>query len=161
MGGRQLFRRGCGVCSQRLGLRLQDTPQGVKVQAVQRGSAAELAGLATAPCTVRSMSDAQVRSAQMVENVQRENMSALDEGAGFKAQIDAGDATADQIAERIGKSRSHVYGRIKLLDLCGPLRAALNSGEVGTEVALLLARLRTDKLQAKALQKMRGALVAT
>lgn len=120
----------------------------------RRRRAAELAGLSTAPCTVRTMTDAQVRSAQMVENVQRENMSALDEGAGFKAQIDAGDASADEIAERIGKSRSHVYGRIKLLDLCGPLRAALNSGEVGTEVALLLARLRTDKLQAKALQRI-------
>ncbi len=120
----------------------------------RRRRAAELAGLATAPCTVRAMSDAEVRSAQMVENVQRENMSALDEGAGFQAQVDAGDATADQIAERIGKSRSYVYGRMKLLDLAGPLRIALNSGEIGAEVALLLARLRTDKLQEKALQKI-------
>ncbi len=120
----------------------------------RRKRAAALAGLATAPCTVRVMTDQEVRSAQMVENVQRENMTALEEGAGFKAQIDAGDATADELAQRIGKSRSFVYGRIKLLDLSPPLRAALNGGEVGTEVALLLARLRTDKLQQKALQKI-------
>jgi ParB/RepB/Spo0J family partition protein len=122
----------------------------------RRRRAAEQAGLATAPCTVRAMTDAQVRSAQMVENVARENMSALDEGAGFKAQVDAGDATADEIAQRIGKSRSHVYGRIKLLQLAGAPRAALLAGEIDSEAALLVARLRTPKLQEKALSTIRA-----
>lgn len=122
----------------------------------RRRRAAELAGLATAPCTVRAMSDAEVRSAQMVENVQRENMSALDEGAGFKAQVDAGDANADEIAERIGKSRSYVYGRMKLLQLAGAPRAALLAGDIDSEVALLVARLRTPKLQEKALSAIRA-----
>lgn len=122
----------------------------------RRLRAAEAAGLATAPCMVRAMTNAQARSAQISENLQRLDVHPIEEAEGLRALIDAGDATADQLAERLGKSRSHVYGRLKLLQACPDVRKACLEGRIGAEVALLIARLRTDKLQAKALQYIKA-----
>lgn len=122
----------------------------------RRLRAAEAAGLATAPCMVRAMTNAQARSAQISENLQRHDVHPIEEAEGLRALIDAGDATADELAERLGKSRSHIYSRLKLLQACPEVRTACLEGRVGAEVALLIARLRTDKLQAKALQYIRA-----
>jgi ParB/RepB/Spo0J family partition protein len=113
----------------------------------RRKRAAELAGLATVPCIVRSMTDAQVRSAQMSENIQRENMQALEEGAGFKAQMAADGLTAGAIARAIGKSESHVLGRVKLLNLVPAVKAMLLAGDIGAEAALLIARLLPQQVR--------------
>ena len=122
----------------------------------RRAGAAALAGLASAPCMVRSMTDSEVRSAQIAENLQRENVHALEEAESFRQLMEADSITADALALRLGKSRSHVYGRLKLNALCAEVRTACAAGEIGSEVALLVARLRTDKLQAKALQYIRA-----
>lgn len=122
----------------------------------RRLRAAEPAGLATVPCMVRAMSDAEARSAQISENLQRDDVHPIEEAEGLRALIDAGDATAEQLAERLGKSRSYVYGRLKLLQACPEVRQACLDGHVLPEVALLVARLRTLKLQASALQHIRA-----
>lgn len=118
----------------------------------RRAGAAAIAGLASAPCMVRSMTDSEVRSAQIAENLQRENIHALEEAESFRALMEADSISADALAQRLGKSRSHVYGRLKLNALCAQVRDACREGKIGAEVALLIARLRTEKLQAKALQ---------
>jgi ParB/RepB/Spo0J family partition protein len=88
----------------------------------RRRRGAELAGLSTAPCTVRAMTDAQVRSAQMAENIARENMSALDEGAGFKAQIAAGaDVAREAEAVAVNCYRSVLKGQGHLRVMSAPL----------------------------------------
>lgn len=134
-----------------------DTQDGYEVVfGHRRLRAAAAARLATVPCMVRALTDAQARSAQISENLQRDDIHPIEEAEGFKALIDAGDATADQLAERLGKSRSHVYGRLKLLQACPEVRKACLEGRIGAEVALLIARLRTDKLQAKALQYIKA-----
>lgn len=122
----------------------------------RRARAAELAGLERVPCMVRAMTDAEARSAQVAENLQREDVHPLEEAEAFRMMIDAGDASADDLAERFGKSRSYIYGRLKLLQACKEVRDACLAGEIGSEVALLLARLRTDKLQGKALSYIKG-----
>lgn len=122
----------------------------------RRAGAAAIAGLASAPCMVRSMTDSEVRSAQIAENLQRENVHALEEAESFRQLMEADSITADALALRLGKSRSHIYGRLKLNALCAEVRTACAAGEIGSEVALLVARLRTDKLQAKALQYIRA-----
>lgn len=122
----------------------------------RRRHAAEAAGLATVPCEVRAMSDAEARSAQAAENVQRENLKALEEAEAYQAMIDGDNLTADDVAKAIGKSRSHVYGRLRLLSLGHQVREALKSGEVQGEVALLIARVGDEKMQAKALTAIRN-----
>jgi ParB/RepB/Spo0J family partition protein len=123
----------------------------------RRKRAAELAGLATAPCIVRDMSDAEVRSAQMSENLQREGMLALEEAAGFRQQIDADGLSASELARRIGKSPSFVCGRLKLLTLHPTVRTALVDGDIEAESALLVARVGPPALQEKALAAIASA----
>jgi len=121
-----------------------------------RYRAARLAGLVTVPCMVRAMDDLQVKRAQISENLQRKDVHPIEEAEGFQALIDEHNETADRIAEQTGKSRSYVYGRLKLLQACPKVRQACVEGKVGSEVALLIARLRTAKLQEKALHYISG-----
>lgn len=118
----------------------------------RRYRAAVLAGLTTVPCMVRAMTDDEARRAQISENLQRKDVHPIEEASGFQALIESGTHSADMIAAEFGKSRSYVYGRLKLLDACPAIRHACLSGEVGSEVALLIARLRSVKMQTKALE---------
>lgn len=122
----------------------------------RRYRASELAGLLELPCMVRSMSDDEARRAQISENLQRKDVHPIEEAEGFQALIDNDGESADTIAEKFGKSRSYVYGRLKLLEACPEIRKACLAGEIGSEVALLVARLRTVKLQEKALGYIRA-----
>jgi ParB/RepB/Spo0J family partition protein len=122
----------------------------------RRFRAAQLAGLAEVPCMVRAMTDEEAKKAQISENLQREDVHPIEEAEGFQALIDDHGLTADLIAEQQGKSRSYVYGRLKLLAACPQIRKACLDGEIGSEVALLIARLRTPKLQEKALSYIKG-----
>ncbi|KRB18629.1 ParB/RepB/Spo0J family partition protein [Rhizobacter sp. Root16D2] len=117
----------------------------------RRFRAAGVAGLLTVPCMIRTMTDAEARSAQVAENLQRANVHPIEEAEGFQAMIDGDNLTADDLAAKFGKSRSYVYGRLKLLEACPAVRNACLAGEVGSEVALLIARLRTPAFQEKAL----------
>jgi ParB/RepB/Spo0J family partition protein len=117
----------------------------------RRFRAAELAGLATVPCMVRAMSDAEARCAQIAENLQRADVHPIEEAEGFRAMLENDGISADELVELVGKSRSYIYGRLKLLQACPEVRQACLDGKIGSEVALLVARLRTPQLQAKAL----------
>ena len=118
----------------------------------RRYRAAEVAGLATVPCMVRALSNEEARRAQISENLQRQDMDALEEAEGLQAlQADYG-YTVDQLMQTSGKSRTGVYNALKLLQLCTPARQALLGGQMGAETAGLIARIPGEKLQAKALQ---------
>jgi hypothetical protein len=106
------------------------------------------------------MTDAEARRAQITENLHRTDVHPIEEAEGYQALIDHDGVTADDIAVQFGKSRSYVYGRLKLLQACPQIRKACLAGEVGAEVALLIARLRTDKLQERALGYIRADLYA-
>lgn len=121
----------------------------------RRYRAAEPAGLKTVPCMVRAMTDAEARSAQIAENLQRDDVHPIEEAEGFQALMDDDQLSADDIAQKVGKSRSYVYGRLKLLQACDEVRTSCLAGTIGSEVALLIARLRTPKLQEKALAAIR------
>lgn len=120
----------------------------------RRFRAAEHLRLATVPCMVRAMTDAEARSAQIAENLARADVHPIEEAEGFQAMIDNDGLSKDDLAVKVGKSRSYVYGRLKLLEACAQVRMACLMGDIGSEVALLIARLRTDKLQQKALARI-------
>lgn len=116
----------------------------------RRLRAAAAAGLTSVPCMVRTMSDAEARSAQIAENLQRADVHPIEEAEGMQAMMADG-LSADELAETVGKSRSYVYSRLKLLQACPQVRDACLAGKIGSEVALLVARVGNAKLQAKAL----------
>jgi ParB/RepB/Spo0J family partition protein len=117
----------------------------------RRLRAAALAGLASMPCMVCTMTDAEAARAQIAENLEREDLHPIEEAEGYAALMQDHGVTADELVQQTGKSRSYIYGRLKLLQACPQIRNACLAGEIGSEVALLIARLRTDKLQEKAL----------
>lgn len=116
----------------------------------RRLAAAKLAGLETVPCEVRDLTDVQVREAQLVENVQRVDISALEEADAYAELQRTAGYTGDQIALRVGKSRAWVYARLKLCALGPEGRRAVSDGRIHSSVAVPLARLPTHALQAKA-----------
>ena len=117
----------------------------------RRHRAALQAGLSIMPAIVRDLTDAQSAQLQAVENVQRRDLDSIDEALGYAAFIAAHGITKDELARQIGKSRTHVYNRLKLATLHPDGQAALRAGKLRTEVATLVARVPGDKNQAKAL----------
>ncbi|MEY4416899.1 MAG: hypothetical protein RIQ53_4192 [Pseudomonadota bacterium] len=117
--------------------------------------AARRAGLTTAPCVLRTMSDAQVRAAQLAENLARRDVHPLDEAEGYQQILSAGDMTAEELGRSLGKSRSHIYARLRLLDLAPEVRTAVRRGDIVTEVGLLIARVGAPVLQRQALAEVR------
>ena len=117
----------------------------------RRWLAADRAGLAHIPASVRDLSDAQVIEVQLVENLQREDLHEMEEAEGYRELMDLKHITADEVGVLIGKSRSYVYARLKLLALAEPAREAFARGELDSSRALIVARIQPEKLQAKAL----------
>lgn len=113
----------------------------------KRGAIA--AGLTVVPCVVRHYSDEQIIEAQLIENIQRADIEPMDEGESYRRLMSMG-RTIDQICDRVGKSRSWVYGRVKLCGLIEPGKNALAAGKISASVALLIAR-RPAEDQEKAL----------
>lgn len=126
----------------------------------RRKRGAELAGLLDVPCMVRVISDEEAKRAQISENLAREDVHPIEEAEGFSALMKDHGVSADQLAEQTGKSRSYIYGRLTLLKACKEIRDACLAGEIGSEVALLIARLRTDKLQQRALGYIKGKYIS-
>jgi ParB/RepB/Spo0J family partition protein len=117
----------------------------------RRLRAARAAGLTEVPCILSDMGDEEARRAQIGENLQREDVHPIEEAEGLEALMNQHGVTVEQLVTDTGKSRSYIYGRLKLLQAVPEVRDACLAGDVGSEVALLVARLRTPDLQRKAL----------
>ncbi len=122
------------------------------VAGARRLRACKMANVAEVPAMIRELTDEQALEIQVIENLQREDVTALEEAEGYEALMQHGHADADQVAAKIGKSRSYVYARLKLLDLCQQAREALREGKIDFSRGLLIARIPDEGLQIKALQ---------
>ena len=96
----------------------------------RRWRAAQMAGARTIPALVRSLSDAEVLELAIVENVQRVDLSPIEEAEGYKALIDQFGRTQAQVADTVGKSRVHVTNALRLLQLPAPVLALLREGRL-------------------------------
>jgi ParB/RepB/Spo0J family partition protein len=137
---------------------LEPRPQWELVSGERRVRASIMAELDTIPAMVRALSDDQTLEIQIVENLQRADLQPLEEAEGYEHLMTRHHPplNADEVAAKIGKSRSYVYARLKLLDLGTEGREALRDGAIEPSVALLLARIPDTKRQAEALEQVRG-----
>lgn len=107
----------------------------------RRHTAAALIPIKTAPCIVREdITVADRAELMLVENLQREGLTPLEEANGFQRLIDA-EWTQAKIAERIGCHQSHVSKRLSLLQLPEKASAALTTGKLTVEDALALTKI--------------------
>lgn len=142
--------------------RLEDTahmkprPEFELVCGERRLRASIAAKVDTIPAMVRDLTDDQVLEIQIVENLQRDDLTELEEAEGYEALMKHSSLNADQVGEKIGKSRSYVYGRLKLLDLCQEARTSLRDRTIDASRALVVARIPDHKLQIKAMKEIVG-----
>lgn len=119
----------------------------------RRFIAAKQAGLASISVSVRTLTDEQVLEIQLVENLQREGLHELAEAEGYEALQKLGHS-AEEIADKIGKSKNYVYSRLKLCALAKASRTAFYDGKLTASTALLLARIPAEALQLDALKEI-------
>lgn len=131
---------------------LQPRPTHEIVAGERRFRACQMAGLSTIPAMVRALTDDQVLEIQIIENLQRDDLTELEEAEGYEALMQHSGLSVDAVGAKIGKSRSYVYGRLKLLELGPDGREALRQGRMDASHALLIARIPDTKLQAQAVQ---------
>jgi ParB family chromosome partitioning protein len=94
----------------------------------RRWRAAQAAGLHEVPILVRELSDQGVLEVALVENIQRQDLSALEEGEGYRRLIDEFSHTQEGLAKVVGRSRSHIANTLRLLNLPGKVKALLAEG---------------------------------
>lgn len=120
----------------------------------RRYLASKAAGLATIPAILRDLTDLQVIEMQVIENNQREDLHKLVEAEGFEQLMKEHKFTADDIAAKIGKSRSYVYGVLKYTDLSPEARRAFYAGTLDASRALLIARVSHPDNQREAMSEI-------
>lgn len=105
----------------------------------RRWRAARIAGLDRVPVLVRDVPDQQALAVALIENIQREDLNALEEATGIERLINEFTLTHQAVADAIGKSRAAVTNLLRLLELAPPVKGLLGEGriEMGHARALL------------------------
>jgi len=122
----------------------------------RRWRASQLAGLTIVPVLVKQWADQEKLEVSLIENIQRENLNPLEEAFAYKRLIEEFNLTQQQVAERVGKSRSAVANAVRMLELPEPVQAALVEGKINTGQARALLSLSTASEQLNMLASMLG-----
>jgi ParB family chromosome partitioning protein len=96
----------------------------------RRFRAAKIAGLTDVPVYIRDTKDSQILELALLENLQREDLNAIEIALSYRQLMEELDYTQDQLAERMGKERSTVTNYIRLLKLPPDLQAAVRNGKI-------------------------------
>ena len=111
----------------------------------RRFRAAQLAGLAEVPVIVKDVDDRTALTLALIENLQRQDLNAIEEALGLQRLIAEFSFTHEQAAEAVGKSRSAVSNLLRLLDLASPVQDRVIAGTLEMGHARALAPLPKDK----------------
>lgn len=94
----------------------------------RRWRAAQQAQLHEVPVVIRDLTDKEALEIGLIENLQREDLSALEEAEGYQRLMDEFDRTQDQLATELGKSRSHIANTLRLLKLPASVKTLVQNG---------------------------------
>jgi len=107
----------------------------------RRWRAARAAGLNEIPVVVKEMSDEDAMVAALIENLQREDLNAVEEAMGYRTLMEEHNLTQDEAARRVGKSRSVVANALRLLQLPGPVQELVRDQKISEGHARALMSL--------------------
>lgn len=96
----------------------------------RRWRASRMAGLTEVPVVIKELSDDEAMALALIENLQREDLNAIEEAQGIKALMDTLSLTQDEAAERVGKSRPAVANALRLLKLPDSVIALVSDGKL-------------------------------
>ena len=111
----------------------------------RRWRAAQLAALQEVPVVIKQLDDRSVLAVALIENIQREDLNALEEAEALRRLLDEFEMTHQQIAEAVGKSRATVSNLLRLLDLHSDVKRLLEKGLIEMGHARALLSLQDDK----------------
>jgi len=110
----------------------------------RRVRASKLAGLETIPAIIRNLEDNQMMEIALLENLQRENLSAIEEAIAYKSMIEKLGLTQEELSNRVGKSRSHITNTLGLLRLPPDVQELVTSNKLSMAHARVLSKLEDD-----------------
>ncbi|MCD5325622.1 MULTISPECIES: ParB/RepB/Spo0J family partition protein [Pontibacillus] len=112
----------------------------------RRFRAAKEAGLTTVPVVIRDLSEQHMMELALLENLQREDLTPIEEAQAYSNLMQELDLTQEQLAKRLGKSRPHIANLVRLLSLPEPVGELINNGELSMGQGRALLGLK-DKNQ--------------
>jgi ParB family transcriptional regulator, chromosome partitioning protein len=120
----------------------------------RRWRASQLLNLPEVPVIVREADDRSVLELALIENLQRENLNALEEALGYQQLAEQFQLTQEQIAQKVGKSRAAVANATRLLKLPAPVQTYLREERISVGHAKVILSLPDDKLQLVAAERV-------
>lgn len=120
----------------------------------RRYQAAKLAGLDEVPVVVREISDEDVFKLALIENLQRSDLTPLEEARGYRQLLDEKDLTQEQLAKMLSKSRSSITNTLRLLDLPDEVQELVEDGKLSAGHARAILAVPTDEGRIKLAQKV-------
>ena len=120
----------------------------------RRVKASEMAGLTEIPAIVRDFNDTQMMEIALLENLQRENLTAIEEATAYKKLQDTLGLTQESLASRLGKSRSHITNMLGLLTLPNSIQEDVNNRKISMAHARVLSKLDDEKQQVELEEKI-------
>ncbi|MDY5969110.1 MAG: ParB/RepB/Spo0J family partition protein [Bacteroidales bacterium] len=120
----------------------------------RRLRASHLAGLQEIPAYIRIATDSQMMEMALVENIQRENLNAMEIAFSYKALVEECQLTHEQLSEKVGKDRSTITNYLRLLNLPSEAQVALSQDKISMAHARCLMGLSDTDDQLKALHKI-------
>lgn len=96
----------------------------------RRWRAAQKAGIHTIPVIIRELNDRELLELAIIENVQRQDLNAIEEATGYRELVERFDYSQEQLSEIIGKSRSHVANTLRLLKLPADVQTLVQNGQI-------------------------------
>ena len=107
----------------------------------RRTKAAKLAGLKTVPAIIREFTDQQMMEIALIENIQREDLSPIEEAVAYKNYIDSTGYTQEDVAKKFGKSRSYITNLLGLLSLPKYVQKEVTNGSISMSHARVLSKM--------------------
>ena len=121
----------------------------------RRWRAAQMAGLTTIPAYIRTADDENMMQMALVENIQREDLNAIEIALAYQNLIEHYDLTQDKLSEKVGKNRATIANYLRLLKLPAQVQVALQNKEVDQGHARALLGLSKPSLQVKLFNEIR------
>lgn len=122
----------------------------------RRLRASQIAGLVTVPAIVRSVTQQEKLELALIENIQRQNLNAIEEAFAYRRLMDEFNLTQEEVAEQVGKARSTIANLTRLLDLPEAIQRALVDKKISVGQAKALLSLNSEQEQINVFKSMLG-----
>ena len=120
----------------------------------RRYKASQIAGLTEVPAIVGTMDDQKSAELALIENIQRKDLTAIEEAKSYKVILDMGQLTQEELAKRMGKSQSTVANKMRLLTLTNEVQMALMNNLISERHARCLLQVKDADKQKEVLNKI-------